>query len=531
MRRNAIFFLLFWCGCFSALSQDTKADSLKRELDNHPQQDTIHVAILNQLAFEKHFSDPEATIRYSTEARGLSTKLKYSRGLALSYRYTGLALWTQANLSYALEYFVRGLKIADSLNFSQIQADITGNIGLVYNGLGSYTQALSFFETSLNKQRELKNRRREIVMLNNIGDCRFFMKDYDRALQTYWQSLALGTPIDFLRETNNRNIGNVYEAMGNLDSALNHYRTAQKIADRLNQTKEKAMARISVASVLLKKGKGAEAEDLVRTAISLAKAGNYRAQLRDAYAVLSDIAKEKGQYKESLEFYKKSVAYRDSIQNLVETSRTASVRLEYEMQKKQMEINQLKTDKELKAKDLSLKNTLLFFSIAGLLLLALFIFTIVKNNRLLKARNHEVSAQQKELMALNQEIVVQREEVMAQRDSLAEKNLEIENVNRKMAEVNASLEELVNLRTQVLQEQNKKLSEYAFFNAHKLRAPLARIMGLVNLLKSNSNVKELPTILTHLSKSAVDLDAVVRSISDTLHDGLNAFPEKEEQKN
>src|SRR5262245_19799213 len=104
----------------AAQAQNPKADSLKRELANHPQQDTVRVAILNNLAFEKHFSDPLACVQYSSQARELAKQLNYPYGVALSYRHTGLALWTQANLSYALEYFLKGLKIADSLNYTQI---------------------------------------------------------------------------------------------------------------------------------------------------------------------------------------------------------------------------------------------------------------------------------------------------------------------------------------------------------------------------------------------------------------------------
>ncbi|MBI1768408.1 MAG: tetratricopeptide repeat protein, partial [Bacteroidetes bacterium] len=469
---------------FAAQSQNPKADSLKRVLENHPQPDTIRVSILNSLAFEEHFSDPQASMQHATESGELSKRLNYFRGQALSYRHMGLALWTQANLSNSLDYFLKGLKIADSLNYTQIQADITGNIGLVYNGLGNYAQALHFFESSLGKQRQLKNRKREIIMLNNMGDCYYFQKDFGKALQTYRQSLELGITVDFLMETNNRNIGNVFEVMGSLDSALNHYKISQKLSDRFNQGKEKAMVRLSIASIYLKKGNYKDAEALTLVALKIALAGKYRAQLRDAYNTLSSIELAQGRYQQSLEHYKNAIAYRDSIQNLTETSRIASVRLEYEMQKKQLEINQLKADTQLKEKDLTLKNALLFFSIAMLILLGLFIFNVVKSNKLLKARNKEISRQQDELIALNEEIVAQREEVMAQRDSLMEKNQEIELVNRKMAQVNENLERLVQKRTRVLEEQNKKLSDYAFFNAHNLRAPLARVMGLVNLLMS-----------------------------------------------
>ena len=44
------------------------------------------------------------------------------------------------------------------------------------------------------------------------------------------------------------------------------------------------------------------------------------------------------------------------------------------------------------------------------------------------------------------------------------------------------LEEIVNNRTNEINERNRELSEFAFVNAHMLRAPLTRIMGLTSLL-------------------------------------------------
>ena len=150
-----------------------------------------------------------------------------------------------------------------------------------------------------------------------------------------------------------------------------------------------------------------------------------------------------------------------------------------------------------------------------------------EKNTEIQRQHAKVAEQNDELSALNEEIISQREEVMAQRDSLAEKNNEIEKINHRIAHVNENLEQLVNQRTKILQQQNQKLADYAFFNAHKLRAPLARVMGLVNLLLENAEPKEQPVILDHLKKSSEDLDTVVRGIGRALTDDSTGFQENE----
>lgn len=530
MRVVWLILVIIFSTAFSALAQNSYADSLKAALSNHPQEDSIRVKTLNLLAFETHFSYPAQCIKYAQEARDISKKINFDKGTALSYRYTGLAHWTQSQYSLALAFFFQGLKIADSLHYGQARADIMGNIGLVQNGMGNYTLALQYFEKSLEAQRELKNRQREIIMLNNIGDCYFFQKQYDRAISTYRNSLSLGTPIHFLVETNHRNIGMVYEAKGELDSAMSHFRTALKVIDELKEKREMSFVRKSMASTYLKKGDVSSAENFAQQSLAIAKQANYRSLIRDVYSLLSDISARQGKINESATYYKLHVAYKDSIQNLAEASKIAALEMEYEIQKKQIEIASLQKDGKLKEKELLQKNTFLISAIAVASLLILFLIFYVRNYRFQKSLNALLKQQHQKVLTLNEEIRTQQEEVVTQRDSLIEKNKSIVNLHNQLKEANDNLEKTVANRTAALREQNKRLEEYAFLNAHDLRGPVARILGIINLLEMNHLTEEKPLLLGYLKKSAIELDQITRSISDTLHSGISAFEEHDQGK-
>ena len=66
-----------------------------------------------------------------------------------------------------------------------------------------------------------------------------------------------------------------------------------------------------------------------------------------------------------------------------------------------------------------------------------------------------------------------------------------------------------------IEEQNKKLNEIAWMQSHMVRAPLARIMGLISLITDfeQDNI-EKEKILEYIMLSANELDAVIREISD-----------------
>ena len=82
---------------------------------------------------------------------------------------------------------------------------------------------------------------------------------------------------------------------------------------------------------------------------------------------------------------------------------------------------------------------------------------------------------------------------------------------------------MVDITERVLAEEsilikNRQIAEYAFFNSHKLRAPLARMMGLIELIDfEEPNEEENKTLLNHLKVIAEELDELVKDVSKVLY--------------
>ena len=66
-----------------------------------------------------------------------------------------------------------------------------------------------------------------------------------------------------------------------------------------------------------------------------------------------------------------------------------------------------------------------------------------------------------------------------------------------------------------IEDQNKKLREIAWIQSHVVRAPLSRLMMLIDLIKSNSfNDSDNEELVNNVLISAVELDNVIRDISN-----------------
>jgi len=88
------------------------------------------------------------------------------------------------------------------------------------------------------------------------------------------------------------------------------------------------------------------------------------------------------------------------------------------------------------------------------------------------------------------------------------------NVEIKM--LNENLDELVKERSKKIEQQLRQLKNYANMNSHQVRAPLARILGLLGLLKMETDDEYKKIHLTKLYESSQELDEVIRKMNRLL---------------
>ena len=75
----------------------------------------------------------------------------------------------------------------------------------------------------------------------------------------------------------------------------------------------------------------------------------------------------------------------------------------------------------------------------------------------------------------------------------------------------------VQLTNKNLEIQNEKLREIAFEQSHNVRAPLANIMGLVNILKTFELGPNTKSVIEMLEDSSKQLDITIKNIVDKIY--------------
>jgi PAS domain S-box-containing protein len=93
------------------------------------------------------------------------------------------------------------------------------------------------------------------------------------------------------------------------------------------------------------------------------------------------------------------------------------------------------------------------------------------------------------------------------------KTMKINNKNIKLLIAN-DVTERIEVYSKI-STQNKKLKEISWFQSHELRAPVARILGIIDLLRTNDNLshEEFSYFANGIYSSASELDLIIRLIT------------------
>ncbi|MCX2746078.1 MASE1 domain-containing protein [Mangrovivirga sp. M17] len=136
----------------------------------------------------------------------------------------------------------------------------------------------------------------------------------------------------------------------------------------------------------------------------------------------------------------------------------------------------------------------------SLLLLQIYIAVVSAMTIIISATVTERNEAQQKLIGFNENLEVKIQE--------RTKELKEEISNRKKTE-----KELLTSNRDLI-KANEELDNFVYSVSHDLRAPIASVLGLVNLAQLETDIKRVKTILEKIAKSAEQQDAFIKDILD-----------------
>ena len=474
----------------------TPLDSLHKLLINHPD-DSNKVDILNRIAFLNLAFSIDTMEHYANKAIALGVELHYDRGIAEAHKNLGTAYYTQGNYKLGLEQLFKALKISEQIGDKRNMGRVLHNIGATYLYQQDYSRALEFTKRSI----ELSESVGAIEVVASSGllvcECYKGLNKPDNALPYCLDALTV------FEKTGNKErqayalqyLGGIYERKNEPAKALSSYYRSLQLVKTGNFRAVGVYLNQEIAKYYMKSGKYDSAYFYLYQSLSQLKHYDSKDALMLAYQSLSNLHERVKRYDSALYYNKMYVEATRRDFNLRRNDQIASLETHYNLEL---------TSKELLLNQQALKSQRNLLISGGIILLIVIVSSIMIFYLYLRYRSAN-----KQLVELNASINEKNEEILAQSE-------ELKVVNNAMHEINANLEAIVEERTREVKIQNEKLIEFAYFNAHKVRGPLARILGLVNILKMEDSTNGLKDFTDKVHESATELDNVIHAINKRL---------------
>ncbi|MFD2915015.1 adenylate/guanylate cyclase domain-containing protein [Psychroserpens luteus] len=383
--------VLIGCLCISAIcfSQE-KSESLLLEhrYVNNNYSKSEKLTLLNELA--QNHPDPQKKLHYSLELIKNAKLLDSSKLLFQGYMHKGASLRLKSDFTQALESYFEAAKIASKNKNQRDLGLVNISIADVYSITSNHENAVKYYKTGmdlLKKENDLENYANG---LSNLGDEYFNKKEYDLAMECFMESGLIFRKINSL-EGNAfvlGNMGMVYAEKGKDDLAEANINEAIRIMENLELYYPISVYLTYMSDIYASKNNRKAAIAYSKRSLDLATKYSLKEQISDANLQLSKLYELNGDYQKSLSHFKEHSTFKDSIANIEKVQKMADVRTEFEVSKKQTEVDLLTQQQKTQNIQVALlnqqnknKQNIVIATIIALFLIVMLAFGLFRRNK------------------------------------------------------------------------------------------------------------------------------------------------------
>lgn len=346
-------------------------------------------------------SDCDSIIFYSDLALKIAENKNLHPTRALVYK--GKGFWCLGQLDEALRVFLEAAKIEESANKLSGMGVCYMYISDTYGLLEDYRNSILYLEKAIRIFEKNTNSEKYPATLLNLGFQYYKIGNYKLALEKLRQSQAYFIKLGHQRGLaySYGNIGLVFSETNQLDSAKSYLKRGIGMLSDLNDEYGLNDFRIEYSAIMSKLGNHNLALGHAKQCMAIAVAHSNANQIRDAALRLSEVFATLQKHDSALVYFKMYHNTADSIKNLNAIQRMANLRTEFEVEKKQAEVDVL--EKKRKSQRFIIIGLILGIAISALLIYLYYraMKRAGKLSSLLDLRMKELSKQRKELEDLN----------------------------------------------------------------------------------------------------------------------------------
>lgn len=248
-----ISFLLLATGYIIAVSAQTRPnlDSLKQVLHNQ-KDDSTKIRTLSALCWAYNFYKPDSADFYAQQAYALSKKINSEEAENLGYTFSWASQFVKGNYFKAIEIITNKLKQFEEINDANGIARSYESLFNCYRDMGDYKQAL----ISILKTKRIRDSlgTADWGTYMNVGNAYERLDQLDSALFYSQRAYELAITNKVNHSWISHNLGNVYTKLHQYELALVHYRLSLQTALKKNVYKDAIDDNNGIANIFTTRG-------------------------------------------------------------------------------------------------------------------------------------------------------------------------------------------------------------------------------------------------------------------------------------
>jgi eukaryotic-like serine/threonine-protein kinase len=218
----------------------------------------------------------------------------------------------------------RALSLAIEVGNEEQEAQILQVLGIAYDGMNRYDEALRNVQQSLEINKRLGNKSAAANSYSEIGDIQSYLGKPDLSLAAYNEALKLRTEIGAKKDVASTliSLGSLWEDRGDYDKALSLYKEALQTERDAGDAALQAVCLNNIGSVYLAKGQSEDALTYYQQALQLREKLNNAGDTADTLHDLGEAYTRTAQYDQAMSSFMRALELRRTTNDAHNTALT-----------------------------------------------------------------------------------------------------------------------------------------------------------------------------------------------------------------
>lgn len=323
------------------------ADSLALLLKNDDLPDTARMRILGDLSFNE-VRDLKQSLGYAEELIRLAEKNGDPFFLHKGYFQKGNKKRMMGDLEEAIAAYFKSEEAARKANLTQRAGMAYSAIADVYSVSGHHGNSMLYYHKAIATLWQTRDTAVIATAILNAGDEFVNHGNYDSALIYFQQAAGLFDAIGYEigKAYSLGNMGMAYANSGRKELAEQYINEAIPLLEKLEDYHPICEYLISMSEISREKGEVQAARDYALRSLQLARKYELKEQISEANLKLSELYAKEGDMQKAYTHYREHILFRDSVSNVKSVQKMAELRTDFEVSKKQVEVDLLNQQKK-----------------------------------------------------------------------------------------------------------------------------------------------------------------------------------------